>query len=92
MLLSVCSRKVQERTTTRRSGVFIYRQKGARAKGGVVDRQDQGVGLGSHGRIEAEHPIIGVVVDLRRQRGPSQHDGHCQRHGQDGDVPERAFT
>lgn len=63
MLLGGCSRKVQERTTTRRSGVFIYRQKGACASGGVADllflcRQPETMpGLSAIGFTEASCPL-----------------------------------
>ena len=44
------------------------------AKGWVVNREDQRVRLASYWRIEAEHPVIGVIVDLRRKRRPSHDD------------------
>jgi hypothetical protein len=40
--------------------------------------------------MEAEHPVVGVVVDLRRKRGPSQENRQRQRRGQDRDIAERA--
>ena len=59
---------------------------------GVVDGEDDGAGRRGRGRVAAEHPVVGVVVHLRGDRGIAGHHGHRQASRQDGGVPGGRVT